>query len=366
MPVDGVAAAEDAALGVLGGPGLVDLPGGDVLDLDLDVRVADHLADAGQDGLGTQVGFGAVDVVAPAGDPFGPGADGAEGAHADLAVAGAGGHDPVQDARPVRDVPGQVGVEQGVDGAGAAHVPSIGQAEFLDDRGAGAVGADQVAAADGVLVAGEPVAQGGGDAVVVLDVGQVLGVEHDLGAAGGGVLDQDRFHVGLRDVEQRAGAALQVVADAVLAGAPGAQPGDLVAGEAGGEQGVAHQVPRGGDRGGFVLDAEVAQYLEGALVGDVGAGAVGQPVPLGRYPHPDPVGREGERAAAPVGSGADDKDVGVVLARVKLGLLPAGAGRRWSPAGRRRSRATSTIMSSWPPTRPRRPTSTRMSRVSRP
>src|SRR5262249_24195743 len=131
VPVHGVAAAEDPALGVPGGPGLVDLPGGDVLDLDVDGGGADHLADAGQDGLGGGVGVGAVGGVAPAGDPLVPGADDPEGAHADLAEPGAGGHDPVQDAGPVRHVPGQVGVEQGVDGGGAAHHAFDGQAEFL-------------------------------------------------------------------------------------------------------------------------------------------------------------------------------------------------------------------------------------------
>ncbi len=139
----GVAAAEDPALGVLRGPGLVNLPGGDVLDLDVDAGVADHLADAGQDRFGAQVGFGAVDVITPAGDPLVPGADDAEGAHADLAVAGAGGHDPVQDAGPVRHVPGQVGLEQGVDGGSAAHDALDRQAEFPGDLRAGASFAKQ-------------------------------------------------------------------------------------------------------------------------------------------------------------------------------------------------------------------------------
>ena len=364
MPVHGVAAAEDPVPAVLGGPGLVDLPGGDVLDLDLDVRVADHFPDAGQDRFGAQVGFGPADVVSPAGDPLVPGSDDPEGAHADLAEAGAGGHDPVQDARPVRHVPGQVGLEQRVDGAGPAHDTLDRQAEFLGDRGPGAVGADQVPGADGVLVAVEAVAQGGGDAGVVLDVAEVFGAEHDLGAAGRGVLDQDRFHVGLRDVQQRARAALQVVAEAVLPGAPGAQPGDLFAGQAGGEHRVAHKVPRGGDGGGFGLDAEVAEDFQGALVGDVRAGAVGQPVPLGRDPDPYPVGGQGQRASSAGGPGSDHEDVGVVLA-AHAGT-PSGWG--WPAWARRaiRSRATSTIMSSWPPTRPRRPISTRMSRVSMP
>jgi hypothetical protein len=314
VPVHGVAPAVNTVLGVGGGPGLVDLPGGDVLDLDLDAGVADHLANAGQDGLRTQVGFGAVDVVTPAGDPLVPGADGPEGAHADLAEAGAGGHDPVQDAGPVRDVPGQVGSEQGVDGGGAAHDALDRQAEFIGDHGAGAVGADQVPAADGVLVAVQPAAQRRGDAGVVLHVAEVLGAEHDLGAPGGGVLDQDRFQVGLGDVQQRAGAALQVVPDPVLAGAPGAQPGDLLAGQAGGEHRVAHQVPRSGDGDGLGLDAEVAEHFGGALVGDVRAGAVGQPVPLGRHPDPHPVGGQRQGAGGAGRPRPDDQDVGVVLA----------------------------------------------------
>src|SRR6185437_1468818 len=109
MPVHGVASAEDPAPAVLGGPGLVDLSGGCDLDLDLDVWVA---------------------------------------------------------------VPGQVRLEQRVDGADPAHDTLDRQAEFLGDRGAGAVGADQVPGADGVLMAIEAVAQGGSDAGVVLDVAE--------------------------------------------------------------------------------------------------------------------------------------------------------------------------------------------------
>src|SRR5260370_34456327 len=98
--MDSVTAAEDAALGVLSRPCLVDLPGCDVLNFDFDVGVADHLADARHHRLGAQVWLGAIDVEAPARDPLAPRADGAEGALADLAIAGGRSHDPVHDARP--------------------------------------------------------------------------------------------------------------------------------------------------------------------------------------------------------------------------------------------------------------------------
>ena len=133
--------------------------------------------------------------------------------------------------------------KQGIDRPGAAHRAFNRQAQFLDDVGAGAVRADEETAPDRILMSGQPVPQGGCHAGFVLDVRQVLGVEGDLGAAGGGVLHQYWLHVRLRDVEQRAWTALEVVPDPVRAGAPGPQPRYFFTGEACREQGVAHQVP---------------------------------------------------------------------------------------------------------------------------
>ena len=137
-------------------------------------------------------------------------------------------------------------------------------------------------------------------------------LKRDDRAALGGVLDQHRLHQRLRDVQHRARAALQVVADPMVSGAPRLQPHDLLAGQARGEQGVAHLVPRGGVLAGLVLDAEVAQHLHRALVGDVRAGRVRHPREHRHRVHPNPVGRQRERRGATRRAEADHDDVGVV------------------------------------------------------
>ena len=54
-------------------------------------------------------------------------------AHADAADVGAGLHDPVEHARPVRDVARQVGLEDDVHRAGDAHLAVHAQAGILGD-----------------------------------------------------------------------------------------------------------------------------------------------------------------------------------------------------------------------------------------
>ena len=128
-------------------------------------------------------GFAVLQVESPAGDPLVPGPDRAEQAHADLTEPAGRVHDPVQDARPVRDVLAQVGVEPGVDGAGPGQFTGDLQTDVLGDLGPGTVGADQESGPLGEGGVGDPVVQGDGDPVRVLGVAEVLGVERDLRAA---------------------------------------------------------------------------------------------------------------------------------------------------------------------------------------
>ena len=102
-------------------------------DLGLEVRVADQGADLVDDLLVRQVRFPGGHVEAPAGDPLLPRADGAQQAHPDLAEPSVGVEDPVQDARAMLDVLGQVGLEPDVGGASAGELALQGQAELLDD-----------------------------------------------------------------------------------------------------------------------------------------------------------------------------------------------------------------------------------------
>jgi hypothetical protein len=123
------------------------------------------------------------------------------------------------------------------------------------------------------------------------------------------------------------GLALQVVADPVLAGTPGAHPGDFLAGQASGEHRVAHQVPGRAHRGGIGLDAEVAENFEGTLVGDVRPRAVGQPVPFCDDPDRHAIRGQRERSGRAGRAGADDQDVRVEIAALAhlLAAAPASA-----------------------------------------
>ena len=209
------------------------------------------------------------------------------------------------------DIAAQVGLEQHVCGGGTGEVAVEFEAEFLNDLRARAVGTDQVAGAHRVDAAGAQILQLDRHAAVVLGVREVFGVERRCGTAFGGVFEQHRLEIHLRNVEQRARAALEVVADAALTGAPGADPPDLLAGQAGREQGVTHQLPRGGVARGLVLDAEIAQHLDGALIGDMGARAVGQPVEPVHQVHPHAVGGEGQGGRRAHRAGTDDQNIGV-------------------------------------------------------
>ena len=79
--------------------------------------------------------------------------------------------------------------------------------------------------------------------------------------------------------------------------APALHAADLLAGERGAEDVLAHQVLLGGEHIGLVLDvaAEIAQHLHGALVGDVGARRVGEPAVAVDHHVLDPVGGRAAR-----------------------------------------------------------------------
>ena len=267
-------------------------------------------------------GSPAVLVETPAGDPLVPRADGAEQAHADLAEVRRRVHDPVQDRGAVGHVGREVGAEAHVGGARAGHVSHDLQADLLGDLALGAVGADQKARPLGVFLARRAVEQAHGDPVLVLFVAEVPGGEGDLRTPLGRVLDQQRLHVGLRDVQHGARAGFHVVALALVPGAPGAHPGDLGARQRGGEEGVTHLVPRHCVLFGFLLDAQVPQDLHRALVGDVGAGRVRQPGPLRNHRGPHPVGRQRQRGGGAGRPGAHDEDVRVEV----RGVARKGAG----------------------------------------
>ena len=227
--MDRVAGREHALLLQVGRVHLVVAPQARAGDLDVQVGHAEEVPGDLDGFLGVHFRRRLADVVAPDDQPLVPRPHHADQAGADAADVAARLDDPVQDAGAGLDVGRDVGLERDVHRARDVHLALVGEADVFGDLGTGAVGADQVLGPDVVHRAGEPVSYRRGDAILVLGVAEVLGGEPRLGAARGGVLDQDRLQVGLRDVADQAGAGELVVGFPGGVGAPGADPADLLA-----------------------------------------------------------------------------------------------------------------------------------------
>jgi hypothetical protein len=311
VPVARVAHAVHPAAGVLGRVPLVVAPDRGRLDLDRDVVVADEVARDLDRGLVVDDGRGLVDVVAPDDEPLVPRAHHAHEPQADATDVGARLQHPVQDARTVLHQMREVGLEHDVHRARPVHDALGRQPDVLRDLRAPAVGADEVLRADRVLAARATVAHGRRHALVVLHVGEVLGVEAHARAALGGVADEDRLHVGLRDVDVLGGARERVLGLARGVRAPRVQARELLAGQARAERRLAHQLVRHALLQHVRLDAGVAKDLHRALVGDVRAWRVRGPAVL-RDDDVVDAQRAQEQPAGTAGrTAADDEDVGL-------------------------------------------------------
>ena len=310
MPVHGVADAEHAAARVLERIHVVDGPDRGRLDPDRNRMVADQVVgDLGRHRVG-DLRRRLVDVVAPDDQPFMPGPHHPHQTHADAADVGAGLHDPIEHARTMRDVFGKIGLEDDVHRARDAHLAFHRQADVLRDLRASAVGADHVFGADLVVDAGDIVLDVDGDAVLVLRQSDIFPVEHDGRAARGGRAHEDRLQQVLRHVADRRRARERVVGLAQRMGAPGQQAPELLASQRSAEHVVAHVVLGSALGLDLVLDAEVANDLHRALVGDVRARRAAGPVPLGDDQRLDSVGREQRRRRGAGRAGSDNEDVG--------------------------------------------------------
>ncbi len=215
------------------------------------------------------------------------------------------------------DIGRDVGLEGDVHRAGDVHRTLAGQADVLGDPGAGAVGADEVLRPDVVILAGEPVTHPDRDARVVLRMREVLGGEAGLGPAQGGVLDEDRFEVCLRDVDGEAGRGQPVVRLPVWSCAPGVDAADLLARDGCAEDGVTDEAVLGGVGQYLSLDPHVAEDLHRPLVGDVRPGGVRGPPVLGDHDVGDPQGRQEQGRRGSGRAGADDQDIGVDVRRCR-------------------------------------------------
>ena len=133
-----------------------------------------------------------------------------------------------------------------------------------------------------VLAAGDAVAHGDGDAVVVLHVARGTRCRSGSGAARGGVPDQDRLQQRLRDVAVLRRAGERVVGLARGVRAPGAQRADLLAGQARAER-RSRPSARAARPSPMTSSSMpgVAQDLHRALVGDVRPRRVRRPAVLG-------------------------------------------------------------------------------------
>src|SRR5205823_5743297 len=226
--------------------------------------------------------------------PLGPRLDAYPRPAADPKVV-AGLADPVQDPRAVRGVLRQVGLEPHVDRSTESHLPLQGEADLRSDGAPTSVSPDRVAGCDGVLLAAIAFADHSLDHVLVLRDAHELGREPDVRAVAPRGMQDHRLQYVLRGVHHRARARAVVVGPACRTASPGHQPGDLLAGEAGGPHVVAHQLVGRGDGAYLLLDAQVPEDLDGTLVGDVGARGVRR---AGVLRHRDGVdARSGEQRA---------------------------------------------------------------------
>jgi hypothetical protein len=220
---------------------------------------------------------------------------------------------PIQHRRAVGHEAGQVGLEDDAHRAADRARALEREVEVGGDLAAGAVATHHVLRADRVLRAGQAVPDQGGDAIGVLRVAEVLGVEPDPGPSFLRRGDHDRLRDGLRRVEHGARTLQLVVRVPDRVRAPGGDATELLAGEAGAERRVAHQLPRRGLAHEAVLDAHVAHRLHRALVGDVRAGALRQPVVFRDEHRRDAVRRQEQRRGGAGWSGPDHEDVGLHL-----------------------------------------------------
>jgi hypothetical protein len=123
---------------------LVDIPQRLAHQLDLELGVADQQADPAEHDIVGQIRLALSHVEAPTGDPLVPRLDRPEQTHADLPETGLRVEDPVQDARPVGDVPAEVGVEHDIRRPRPGELPLERQVDLLGDPGPGAVEGQQV------------------------------------------------------------------------------------------------------------------------------------------------------------------------------------------------------------------------------
>ena len=288
MAVRRVAGEEQAPVAVALRDHVVDLPGADLLDLDRHVRVADREAHALQHRLLREV----VELQIAAREdraPLVPRLDAGPDAE-QLLVARA--DDEEQRARAVLGVLAELRLDPHRDRVAEPRLAVEREAALLADHGARAVAADHVARTDLVLAAVAAAADAHPRVVHRLVDRHHLAVEADLGAEAARRIEQDRLEHVLRSVAHRARARRGVVGVAVVAGAPGHHAGELAARERGREHLLAHQVLRQRAAHDALLDAEVAEDLHRALVGDVRARRVGGGAVLGHRERLDPGARQ--------------------------------------------------------------------------
>ena len=310
MAVHGVPHAKHPARRIMSRIHLVDRPGRSRTYGDVERLVADQIAHDGDRFVVAEFPFALRKVVAPDEQPLVPRPYHAHHAGADAADLRARLQHPVQHARPVCDVFGQIDLGDDVHAAGAAHFTFHRQADDLRNAAAAAVGADQIFGADLVSLAGKPVLHGCGDMGRILNQIDEFGVEADSRSALAPGFEQDRLQKVLRQVAYADRTSELIVGAARGMVTPGIEPPELFAGEALAEHVIRHQVLLGrlGER--LLLKAEIPQDFHRPLVGDVSARRIGEPTILGHQNMLDAVHAQQCRRRRAGRSASNDEHIG--------------------------------------------------------
>ncbi len=200
MPVGGITHAKHAPVLHAGRIHIVHRPCTSAQQFDLEIRLSYQLArDRSGPCLVDYRGW-LVDVIAPDDQPFVPGSDHTNQAHADSAYFCARLHDRIQNGGAMRDKLGQIGSEPDIHGPSHTHLPFEWQTSIPCDTGIPSVRANQVFRADGEFFSGQFVAALRNHTVVGLRMAQVLRTHPCLRTASASRLEQKRLHESLRKI----------------------------------------------------------------------------------------------------------------------------------------------------------------------
>src|SRR5260221_931180 len=306
VTVCGIAREKNAADPISPRDDGIYLPRCDLLDLERDIGVADRFANVALQyllvGRATRPAVAQEEWV-----PLRPRRDARPDAHPDIARLR--GDESDRSGAVCRKL-GEVDVEPDADRLANIKLALEIEADIAGDEAAAAIGADEVLAADVILVVAGAVANPRGYPRLILVQIDQLCVEADLGAMPARGFEDDRLGLVLRDVAQAAVACAFIVGFAIDAGSPCCRPRQFQAGKRGREDLRTHDVLWHRRLAQKSLDAQVAQDFDGSLICDVGTWRISRASVLGDADgfHARP--RQESGCGKSRRAGADDEDIG--------------------------------------------------------